>query len=271
MTEAMQITYLDWSGFRIARPDKSLIILDPPAKANLPDDQPLLIFLSHGHPEHLGGTRNYLLRAGAKAQATIIASAAVCRYLSRFVKGDGVVFKPVRPGDQVRLSDDARVDVFRWRHLPLLPPGLMPSVRHIAHLLSNLSLAAKIAWAGLKGPRPKPMLGFHLFLGGWEVLAYGEGLHRHCREIVTGRGALGTVMLAGVEPGDESAMAALIRASAASETILYEPHAKWRDAFGMPHVDLGALQSALTAQGIAARIVAPDRAELFEDCLQAVR
>ena len=263
MADGLKITYLDWSGFRIERSGKSLIFLDPPAKAALPDDQPLLIFLSHGHPEHLGGTRNYLLRAGAKAQATIIASAAVCRYLSRFVKGGNVVFKPVRPGDQVRLSDDASVDVFRWRHLPLLPPGLMPSVRHVAHLLSNLKLAAKIAWAGLLGPRAEPMLGFHLSLGGWEVLAYGEGLHRHCREIVTGRGALGTVALAGVEPGDEAAMAKLIRASAASDTILYQPHAKWRDAFGMPHVDLGALQATLGAQGVIARIVAADQTEIF--------
>lgn len=271
MADGLKITYLDWSGFRIERQGQAIIFLDPPAKAVLPGDRPLLIFLSHGHPEHLAGTRTYLERMGTDARATIIASAAVCRYLSRHTQASGVVFKPVRPGERLDLGEGCGVDVFRWRHLPLLPPGLMPSVRHVAHLLSNLNLAAKIAWAGVTGPRAEPMLGFHLCLGGWEVLAYGEGLHRKCDNTVEGRGALGTVALAGVEPGDEAAMAKLIRASAASDTILYQPHAKWRDAFGMPHVDLGALQAALGAQGVTARIAAPDRTELFESRLQAVR
>ncbi|RIK94047.1 MAG: hypothetical protein DCC73_05605 [Proteobacteria bacterium] len=271
MSGEMKITYLDWSGFRIDRQDRAAIFLDPPAKAALPGDRPLLIFLSHGHPEHLAGTRNYLSQMGSKAVATIIASGSVCRHLAGHTQASGVTFKPVRPGDQVRFSDDVSVNVFRWKHLPLLPPGVMPSVRHIAHLLSNLSLAAKIAWAGAQGPRAEPMLGFHLHLGGWEVLAYGEGLHHKCDHVVKGRGALGTVALAGVEPGDEAAMAALIRASAASETMLYEPHAKWRDAFGMPRVDLGALQADLRAQGIAARIAAADQAERFAPELQAVR
>ncbi len=271
MSGELTITYLDWSGFRIERQDQAAIFLDPPAKAALPGDRPLLILLSHGHPEHIGGTRNYLSQMGSKAQATIIASDSVCRYLARHTRASGVVFKPARPGDHLRLNDDVSVNVFRWKHLPLLPPGVMPSVRHIAHLLSNLSLAARIAWAGVTGPRAEPMLGFHLFLGGWEVLAYGEGLHRKCNKIVEGQGALGTVALAGVEPGDEAAMVKLIRASAAGETILYEPHAKWRDAFGMPRVDLGLLQTDLRAQGIAARVPAADQAERFAPKLQAVR
>jgi len=256
------ITYLGWSGFRIDRDHGAPIYLDPPMGTEIPAGQRVMILLSHGHPEHIGGARAYLQKAGAKAAAMIIASSSICRHLESEATGD-VRFRPVRPGD--RLQPDARLNVavFRWTHLPLLPPGLGASVRHVRQLLSRPGLALRIAKAGLLGPRAGPMLGFRLAYGPFEVLAYGEGLHRFCKPEAPTDSPAHVITLAAIEPGDEAAMPALVRACGTTTALLFEPHTKWRDAFGMERVDLPAVNADIGASGIAGRIAVPLQPEHF--------
>lgn len=250
----ISISYLGWSGFRIDRQDGVPIFIDPDARAELPLGRPLVILLTHGHPEHLGGTRAYLERAGNGADATIFASTAICRHLARRSKAGRLKFKPVCPGMRLEADGGVSITVFQWQHLPLLPYGFGPAVRHVAQLLSNPQLALRIAWAGLTGPRPGPMLGFQIGFGDGDVVAYGEGLHRFCKPRRGDGPQDRTILLAGIEPGDESAVPDLIRECGVRSAILYEPHAKWRDAFRMPQADLASVRDSLMSLAVSATI-----------------
>ncbi len=256
MPNGLAITYLGWSGFRIDLATGPVFV-DPPAQADIaPGEQPLVL-LSHGHPEHLSGIRGHIQRNGPQADAIVLASQAVCDHLIKSSPSSAMTFMPVRPGDCFGLAADLSIRVFEWTHLPLLPGGFARNIRHAAQLASRPGLAMKIALAGLSGPTAGPMIGFRINFGRRQVIAYGEGLHRFCDPEDAGGSPKLVVALAGVEPGDEAAMPDLLRACGAGRAILFEPHAKWRDAFGMPRVDLTALCDRLGAIGIDARVLVP--------------
>jgi hypothetical protein len=258
------LDYLGWSGFRLAAPGGGTILLDPPAGAAIGGSAPLTLLLTHGHPEHVAGSLDYLRWDGDGTSATVLASPAVCRHLERRARRRGVAFRPVRPGERVRLGGGDSVDVFGWRHLPLLPPGLSAKVGHVARLASRPGLAARIALAGVAGPPAGEMLGFRLDLGGQLVVAYGEGLHRRCPAAEAAMhccrpsGALLLLVLLAVEPEDQECLPELLLAAGAGTAVLYEPHARWRAAFGMPRADLPGLRRALEAVGIRATIAEPE-------------
>lgn len=259
-TVGVSLEYLGWSGFRIAGPDGESIFLDPPPEAAIAGDGDLSILLSHGHPEHVGGSLSFLDRDDDGPPAVVVASPSVCRCLTKRTRRANVTFRPVRPGDRVNMGARQTVDVFRWRHLPLLPPGGGAALRHLACLASRPGLAARIVLAGLAGPGVGDMLGFRLGLGGQSIVAYGEGLHRRCPRAEAAaqcRGSPATLLLAAVEPEDEGMLPDLIDATAARRAVLFEPHAGWRDAFGMKRADLSALKRALEARGISAVVAEP--------------
>lgn len=250
------ITYLGWSGFRIDT-GSGPIFVDPPHQAEFPPQGPCFVLLTHGHPEHLSGIRAYLRSAGA-AEAMVLASRALCGNLRRAAPARAVTFMPIGPGDVLALADGLGIDIFEWAHLPLLPGGFAANAGHMARLALRPGLAFRIAWAGLSGPAAGPMLGFRVKLGDWQVLACGEGLHRFCDSRAFGGLPRHNLVLVGVEPGDEAVMPDLLRTIGAGTALLYEPHAKWRDAFGMARVDLPALRERIEAAGTDARILVPN-------------
>jgi len=255
----LAVTYLGWSGFRIERAPHRVFV-DPPEGTPFPADGHLTILLSHGHPEHVGGTRALVGQAERRVRITIAASPAICRHLAR-VSGRGVSFLPTRPGARLRLDEGLEVRVFEWTHLPLLPGGLKANLAHIRHLLSRPDLAWRIARAGLAGPPAGPMLGFGITLGDRSLLAWGEGLHRFAAPWADPMPP--AIVLAAVEPGDEAAIPGLLRACGADAALLFEPHARWRDAFGMERADLEGLRARLERDGTRAVVVQPGQTESF--------
>lgn len=256
--------YLGWSGFHIHRPgshntDGHELFIDPPKGTSFPHEAAITIFITHGHPEHLGGTIDYLRGISMGQITTIIASDTVCQFLSKECRRTKVDFINVTPGQKHTLVTDISFEVFQWQHMPLLPPGLRAAARHILHILRRLPTAWRIIRMSLHGPKgPGEMLGYLLRLPeGANIIVYGEGLHRRsCTEDVAaiGRKIPGAVLMVASEPEDFAKLPQLVAASGAAQAILYEPHRLWRDMFNLPHADLPALQKEMSAKGILAKI-----------------
>jgi len=253
MRDSGAVRYLGWSGFRIEAPGPRVVLIDPPGAVSLSAHGPVHILLTHGHPEHVAGARRIIETPGHGPEIQVLASAALCRYLSRRCRRAAVSFEPLAPGDRQVLGESLTLEVFDWRHLPLLPPGAGPALRHLARLLGHPRKALRIITSALGGPLPGPMLGFDLDMGSHRVIAYGEGLHRRCRVAdvaVRCRGKPADLLLAGIEPEDQQVVAGLISATGVGDVILYEPHSEWRRAFGMARADLTAIERELSAAGI---------------------
>lgn len=254
-----QMTYLGWSGFEFRSQEDSYVFIDPPKATVFPDKSAVTIFITHGHPEHLGGTLDYVRNEKTAKGTTIIASKTVCRYLAKECKRKNIDFVSVKPGQQSALVTDVSFEVFKWKHMPLLPPGFGAALRHIWHLLRGFRVAWRIISMSLRGPfGPGDMLGYLLrFSGGKNVIIYGEGLHRKCRiEDVAAIGGKspGATLLVASEPEDSAELPQLVAASGAAQAILYEPHRPWRDIFKLPHVDMQALQKSILDTGVKAAI-----------------
>jgi len=256
---AVDLAYLGWSGFRIAWPGGPEIAVDPPDAGSLPQGREAWILLTHGHPEHVEGTAAHLAAAERAAPAVVVASPRVCRHLRRRHARAGDRFQPARPGDAIHLGD-LRVEVFGWRHMPLLPPEPRLAVRHVARLVRHPSVTFGIVRDGLVGPPPGAMLGFRLVpASGPRVLLYSEGLHRRtglseARAAALGRGA--DILLFAVEPEDAAVLPDLVAAVGSPVVVPYEAHREWRAELGMPQADLEALASDLASRGIRARALA---------------
>ncbi len=258
-----RLSYLGWSGFRIDFPGCRPVAVDPPRKAPLPLDRELNILLTHGHPEHIAGTTRYLENPARSAAVTLLASQRICRFMQQRPHLPEDCFIPCRR-EQSQDIPGMRVDVFQWRHMPLLPPGFGAVLTHIGRLAAQPRLAWRIVRAGLRGPREGPMLGFRLVPSqGPRVLIYGEGLHRRTGEADarrTGEQCPAEVLLVAVEPEDTGILPGLVSAVGAPLAIPYEAHYLWRKGFGMPLVDLEALVREFNAQGIQTRTLLPGTA-----------
>ena len=240
--------YLGWSGFRIVFPDGTELYIDPPKGTALPLDHETNILITHGHPEHIAGTVEHLCNPGRNARVLVAASAAVCRYFSKRSTQNADHFQPCKPQQHINISG-LDIDIFKWRHMPLLPPGFKPVLNHIKCLISHPDLALSIIAAGLRGPLPFPMLGFRIMpLEGPRVLVYGEGLHRLTDRTDTRRIGIdlpAEILLVAVEPEDINVLPDLVNTTGITTIGLYEAHRGWREAFDMPCADLEALASVL--------------------------
>lgn len=254
-----KLTYLGWSGFRIAYPGLPEIVLDPPGGAQLPRDAELVICISHGHPEHFLGALAYLQDPSRTAPVTLLASEQVSRYLKRHSSHSEDRFIPCKAGERHDL-DGITIGLFGWKHMSLLPPGLGPSLAHLFRLITHPILAAGIIADGLGGPGEGPMLGFHLAPAkGERILAYGEGMHRLLEEAEATKVGVAwpaDLLLTAVEPEDLEQLPGLMQAAGAPKVIPFEAHRPWREGFGMSVVDLDALASALDSQGMQTATVA---------------
>lgn len=257
MTETLpdigpEITYLGWSGFHMPGPGSSAVYVDPP-KGTVFQDVPTIVFITHGHPEHLGGVLD-LVKTQHPNSLTIVGSKVVCAYLKRQCTCSRVHFEQVTAGSFFASGTGVRAEIFTWRHMPLLPPGVTPACRHVWRLLRGWRKALGIIRMMLAGPRRAgDMLGFVLSVeDNMPVIVYGEGLHRRTRlgEVRAVAGALERAcLLVAVEPEDVAALPWLLRACTARFILLYEPHGNWRDDFGMPRADLSALAKELRQGG----------------------
>ena len=255
-------SYQNWSGFVLRVPaatESVAFALDPSPDVALPNE-PLVIAITHGHPEHVRGTLVHLKRS-ERAAVTVLASKYVCRYLQRRSANAQDRFMPVAAGEHVEVHG-WRVRVFAWDHMALLPPSLFGALAHLAKLFRHPLRLARIARQSLGGPRHSPMLGFHLTApeSGTTLVYYGEGLHRRTTHAELQR-ALGEppaqVLLAGVEPEDEEELPALIASSGCHRVVLFEPHKGWREQFHLPQVDMPRLLEQLREAGVHAEAPPP--------------
>ena len=256
--------YLGWSGFHIYRPhypENQHFFIDPPKGTSFPEEATITIFITHGHPEHLGGTLDYIKEVPTNQDANIIASTTVCQYLSGECMRSRVNFINVKPGQKYILVPDISFETFQWKHMPLLPPGLRAAAHHVFQILRRFRVAWRIIRMSLHGPKgPGEMLGYLLRLPeNTNIIIYGEGLHRHSREEdvkAIGNKATDATIMVATEPEDFAELPQLVAASGAAQAVLYEPHRPWRDIFDLPHADLQALQKTMSAAGVTAKISA---------------
>ncbi|MCF8474032.1 MAG: hypothetical protein K9G26_04980 [Emcibacter sp.] len=259
-TSVWEIDYLGWSGFHIhhaCHEGKNLphIYVDPPKGTKFSAEEEGIIFITHGHPEHLIGAMEYLTDITVKSRTVIVASQQVCQYLAQINQRTNVDFIIAQPEQQLKITAKISVQVFEWHHMPLLPPGVGAALRHIFQILRKIGTAWRIIRMSLKGPKGAgKMLGYILRLsGGKDIIVYGEGLHRRCQPedvAAIGRKALGATLLVASEPEDIAELPDLIFVSGAHEAILYEPHRPWRDIFELPHANLQALRKVVMETGI---------------------
>jgi hypothetical protein len=265
---SLDLVYLGWSGFRVSWPGGPEVFVDPPDAGAVPRDREAWILLTHGHPEHVQGTASHFADARRSAPTAVVASPRVCRHLRRRFGRANDRFHAARPGDAISFPG-LGIEVFGWRHMPLLPPEPGLAVRHVARLARHPGLALAIVRDSLVGPPPGAMLGFRLLPSrGPRVLLYAEGLHRRtalaeAREAAQRREA--EVLLFAVEPEDAEVLPDLVAAVGGRIVVPYEAHRTWRDDLGMPQADLERLASDLAARGVRTRrIVSGERLHLSE-------
>ncbi len=254
----LHVTYLGWSGFRLSWSGGPQVVVDPPDVAGLDLERETWLLLSHGHSEHVAGALKYLADTTRVTPVTVVASQTVCRYLQCRHSHTDDRFIPCRPGD-VKILPNLRIDVFSWRHMPLLPSGLRPTLRHLFHLVSHLDFTMKIIRGDLKVMRIGPMLGFRIVpKRGPRLLLYSEGLHLHTSKIEAkeiGQLLDADVLLFAVRPEDAHVIPELVATIGSSVAVPYEAHRFWRKGFGLPIADLDNIVIQLKNRGISAMTV----------------
>jgi len=261
---AVRLTWLGWSGFRLDAPGAAALYVDPPGGTHFAPERPAHILITHGHPEHVQGTLDHVRDPERRAAVVVAAGAGVCRRLRACARQEADRFLVCAPQWRFELGG-FDIDVFSWRHMPLLPPGWDAKLRHLRALASRPGLAARVLLAGLRGPWPWPMLGFRVARPGCpRILVYGEGLHRHAGAqavAYVSRLLPADLLLAAVEPEDVDDLPDLVAHIDTPDVALYQAHQPWREAFGMPLADLDELAAVLALAGRRTIVFRPGAAE----------
>lgn len=247
------IHYQEWSGCvaESSRPGEFPLLAFDPAPGHLLPARPLVILISHGHPEHVAGAAAHLSLA-RRPGVTVIASRSVCAYLKKLSRNSADNFLAVKPGETFEACG-LRFEIFTWKHMPLLPPGWMRKAVYLARLASDPHLLATIALQGLAGPKHGPMLGFRINEKNGAHLVYiGEGMHRETSRAAL-RACLGNcpvdVLLSAVEPEDCDVLPGLVSGLPIRNLLVFEAHRNWRDQFGLPQADLKAFAGNVRTLG----------------------
>ncbi len=183
----------------------------------------------------------------------------MCRYLKyRYGRKDDR-FISCFPGDVKTLSG-LKIDVFNWRHMPLLPSGLFPGICYLFRMILHMGFTLKVIRNGLKLIKVGPMLGFRIVpKSGPRLLLYSEGLHKHTskKEVKKiGQLLYAEVILFAVRTEDAQVIPDLVATIGSSVAVPYEAHQYWRNGFGLPIADLEQISIQLRDRGIRALTVA---------------
>lgn len=243
----MQIQYFGWSGIALLH-DNTVIGFDLYGEKvtwnAFTEDQPIILCLTHGHPEHAGSLEAFLKAPEARRHLPnvhLISSPDVVKHINRhgILASDNV--HPVHDGESVTI-DGIKITSFTWVHMPLLPPGLRDKVEYILQLILHPLDLLRIGTSALRLPMNAPQLGFHIaYPDGTTVLNYSEGVHRLTdpREVQQVAEKLpADLLFFAVEPDDVKAIPRWVEMLAPKEVYLYEAHRPWRDLFHLPFIDV---------------------------------
>lgn len=252
----MQIQYFGWSGITIQHGSVLVgfdLFGDAVTWQAVGGAAATILCATHGHPEHCGSLRQFVRAPEAHSRSGsihLVSSPPVVNYLNKGGTLPERNTHPLTNAQRVRIAD-VQITAFGWRHLPLLPPGILPKFEYAAHLLSRPFDFIRIGMSSLRLPANAPTLGFHLrFDDGLTVLNYAEGLHRltDIREVEwVARTLPADVLLFAVEPEDVDAIPRWLEMLRPSEVFLYEAHRPWRELFRLPYLNLNAYAEHLSA------------------------
>lgn len=253
----MEIHYYNWSGITL-RHQHTLVGFDLFGEDVTPDvlqtEQPVILCLTHGHPEHAGSLQALLERPELRPylhNIHLVSSPDVVQHINRGAVLAPENVHPVADGQSVVIAG-VRVTVFTWVHMPLLPPGLREKLEYLFQLAVHPLDLIRIGLLGLRLPMNAPQLGFHvLYPDGATVLNYSEGLHRltDAAEVeAVARSLPANLLLFAVEPDDVQAVPHWVEKLAPKAACIYEAHRPWRDTFHLPFIDLETYAAELSGR-----------------------
>jgi len=255
INKTMEIHYFGWSGITLEHCD-TLVGFDLFGEAvtwdALKSNQPILMCLTHGHPEHAGSLEKLLEAPEARpylANVHLISSHDVIQHINRnkILAPENV--HPVKDSESVTVNG-VKITVFDWVHMPLLPPGMREKLEYIFQLLIHPLDLLRIGTLGLSLPMNAPQLGFHLtYPDGKRVLNYSEGVHRltdRAEVAQIARKLPAEMLFFAVEPDDAEAIPNWVEILAPSDVYIYEAHRPWRDTFHLPFIDLNKYAGELS-------------------------
>ncbi len=253
----MDIQYFGWSGVTI-RHANTLVGFDLFGDAvtweKLEPADTTILCLTHGHPEHSGSMRQFLSRPDGQSRLMtthVVSSLPVVQHVTQGTMLPSSHAHEIKNRQNAAVSG-IQITAFTWKHLPLLPPGILPKIDYFFHLISHPLNFVQIGMSSLSLPTNAPTLGFHLiFPDGQRVLNYAEGLHRLTdRQEVdwVARHLPADTLLLAVEPEDVEAIPQWLELLQPSSVFLYEAHRPWRELFRLPYLDLNSYADQLAAR-----------------------
>ncbi|HRE46644.1 MAG TPA: MBL fold metallo-hydrolase [Aggregatilineales bacterium] len=253
----MNIHYYNWSGISLQHAG-AFIGFDLYGEAVtwdvLKNDQPKLLCVTHGHPEHAGSLRRFLEAPEARPYLEnihLISSPAVTAHINRRNILLPANVHRIKAGESITLNE-IKITAFTWVHMPLLPPGFKHKVDYLLQLALHPFDLLRIGSQGLRLPMNAPQLGFHVrYPDGTTVLNYAEGVHRLTNPQEVQRVARilpADMLLFAVEPDDAESIPRWVEMLSPQEVYLYEAHRPWRDLFHLPFIDLEVYRQRLQQQ-----------------------
>lgn len=257
MRSPLPITYLGWSGFQIKANADTTVFIDPPPGTTISAFPNVIVLITHGHPDHVGGVSAWLQKNELPAALTIVGSPPLISYLRNKHSETAAQFHAISPGEDLMFAHGISVCAIEWTHMGHIPAELGNALSHLGGFLRHPFKTLGIAADALRGPPSAPMLGFCIRTGSEnQLLYYGEGIHRNAdrSEVHANIEALAPlVTMFAVEPEDIQQLPQILNDAGIRNAIIYEAHAGWRRHFDIGNVDLDQVCAMLAAAGISAR------------------
>lgn len=250
----MKIQYYGWSGVTLEHCNTLIgfdLFGDAVTSQAFQEDQPSILCLTHGHPEHAGSLKELLeapqMRAYLK-NIHLASSEDVVKHINRnhVLAPDNV--HVLHDGETAMIAG-VQISAFTWVHMPLLPPKFSDKLEYVFQLMIHPIDLIRIGLLGLSLPMNAPQLGFHItYPDGNTVLNYSEGVHRltNAQEVeAVSRRLPADVLMFAVEPDDAQIIPRWVEMLAPKKAYLYEAHRPWRDVFHLPFIDVQAYAAEL--------------------------
>ncbi len=265
MNSKFKLVYQGWSGCIIDSDNITPTVVFDPSPDSFLKSKSMIVFLTHGHPEHYQGILKYIVNT-KREPVVVVGSRTMCKYLKKRTALSEDKFLSVDPGDHLELNE-IKIIVFSWKHMGLLPDGFVLKLIYLKKLIMHPFVLIKIAINGISGPAHSPMLGYKIQYGtGKSLIYYGEGLHRKVsqKEIdnILVKSSQG-ILLAAIEPEDSTRLPIILKQYSNYKVYSFEAHKKWRESFGMPQLDVTDFAVRMKQEGIVYQpLEQGDRVEL---------